>query len=107
MQVNAELASGLGRLDIALEDKQHQTAYIFELKAGKSVSEALQKIYDKDYSTPFHTCNKKVFVGLKYDAAKRNITESTIEVHQRNAQHAFKVMPRKSFSVNAMGYFQK
>ena len=107
MQVNAELASGLGRLDIALEDKLHQTAYIFELKVGKSVSEALQQIYDKDYSMPFNTCYKKVFVGLKYDPVRLNITEAAIEIHQRDEQHIFQVMPRKNFTVNAIGYFQE
>nr|WP_186292405.1 PD-(D/E)XK nuclease domain-containing protein [Cardinium endosymbiont of Dermatophagoides farinae] len=107
MQVNAELASGLGRLDIALEDNLHQTAYIFELKVGKSVSEALQQIYDRDYSMSFHTCAKKVCVGLKCDPVRLNITEAAIEVHQRNKEHAFQVMPRKNFTVNAMGYFQE
>jgi hypothetical protein len=107
MQVNAELASGSGRLDIALEDKLHQTAYIFELKVGKSVSEALQQIYDKDYSMPFNTCYKKVFVGLKCDPIRLNITEAAIEVHQRDEQHTFNMMPRKNFTVNAIGYFQE
>ncbi|MBX9890603.1 MAG: ATP-binding protein [Amoebophilaceae bacterium] len=107
MQVNAELASGLGRLDIALEDKLHQTAYIFELKVGKSVSEALQQIYDKDYSMPFNTCYKKVFVGLKYDPVRLNITEAAIEVHQRDEEHRFQVMPRKNFAVDTIGYFKE
>ncbi|UWW97509.1 MAG: ATP-binding protein [Candidatus Cardinium sp.] len=107
MQVNAELASGSGRLDIALEDKLHQTAYIFELKVGKSVSEALQQIYDKDYSMTFNTCYKKVCVGLKYDPVRLNITEAAIEVHQYDEQHTFQVMPRKNFAVNSVGYFQE
>nr|WP_144086203.1 AAA family ATPase [Cardinium endosymbiont of Dermatophagoides farinae] len=107
MQVNAELASGSGRLDIALEDKLHQTAYIFELKVGKSVSEALQQIYDKDYSMTFNTCYKKVCVGLKYDPVRLNITEAAIEVHQYDEQHTFQVMPRKNFAVNSIGYFQE
>lgn len=104
--MNAELASGLGRLDIVLEDKLHQTAYIFELKVGKSVSEALRQIYDKDYSMPFNTCYKKVFVGLKCDPVRLNITEAAIEVHQRDDQHTFKMMRRKNFVVNAIGFFQ-
>ncbi|WP_186292386.1 PD-(D/E)XK nuclease domain-containing protein [Cardinium endosymbiont of Dermatophagoides farinae] len=107
MQVNAELASESGRLDIALEDKLHQTAYIFELKVGKSVSEALQQIYDKDYSMTFNTCYKKVCVALKYDPVRLNITEAAIEVHKRDEQHTFEVMPRKNFAVNAVGYFQE
>ena len=48
-----------------------------------------------------------MLIGLKYDPAKLNITEATIEIHQRDKEHTFQVMPRKNLTVNAIGYFQE
>ncbi len=38
---------------------------------------------------------------------KRNITEAAVEVHQRDQQQHFKVLFRKNFTVDAVGYFQE
>ncbi|WP_419241406.1 AAA family ATPase [Cardinium endosymbiont of Nabis limbatus] len=109
IHASAERDSGIGRTDIVMEDQYNgqNTVYIFELKVGKPVSEALQQIYDKDYSMPFNTCYKKVFVALKYDPGKLNITEAAIEIHQLDEEHTFKVMPRRNFTINPIGYFQE
>jgi hypothetical protein len=48
-----------------------------------------------------------VLIGLKCDSVRRNITAAAIEVHQKNDQNEFQWMPRKDFTVNAMGYFQE
>ncbi|UWW97233.1 MAG: hypothetical protein NMK33_01580 [Candidatus Cardinium sp.] len=48
-----------------------------------------------------------MLIGLKYDPIRLNITEEAIEVHQRNKEHIFQVMPRKHFTVDAVGYFQE
>ncbi|MDD9139795.1 MAG: ATP-binding protein [Candidatus Cardinium sp.] len=107
-QANAERDSGIGRTDIVMEDQYNdgRTIYIFELKVGKPALDALKQIHSKDYSIQYDSCHKKVLIGLTCDSKKRNITEATVEVHQRDDQHIFRVMPRKNFTVNAIGYFQ-
>ena len=106
---SAERDSSIGRLDIVMEDQYNRqnTVYIFELKVGKPACEALEQIHTKDYSIQYRTCHKKVLIGLTYEAIKLNITEAAIEVHQKEDQNNFKIMPRKNFTVNAMGYFQE
>ncbi|HLP34601.1 MAG TPA: AAA family ATPase [Amoebophilaceae bacterium] len=105
----AERDGGIGRADIVMEDQydDKRTIYLFELKVDKPTSYALEQIYSKEYSTPYGTCHKKVLIGLQCDSVKRNITAATIEVHQKNDQEEFQLMPRKNFAVNAVGYFQE
>ncbi|HLP35124.1 MAG TPA: AAA family ATPase, partial [Amoebophilaceae bacterium] len=107
-QASAERDSGNGRTDIVMEDQyeDQRTIYLFELKVDKPTSYALEQIYSKDYSIQYSTCHKKVLIGLKCDAVKRNITAAAIEVHQKNDENEFQWMPRKNFTVNAVGYFQ-
>ncbi|WP_342265679.1 PD-(D/E)XK nuclease domain-containing protein [Cardinium endosymbiont of Philonthus spinipes] len=106
---SAERDSGIGRTDIIMEDQdnEHRTIYIFELEVDKPALEALEQVRHKDYSLQYDLCHKKVLIGLKCDAAKLNITEAVIEIHQRDAWHAFQVISRKNFNVNAVGYFQE
>ncbi|WP_342265145.1 AAA family ATPase [Cardinium endosymbiont of Philonthus spinipes] len=106
---SAERDSGIGRTDIIMEDQYNgnRTIYIFELKVDKPALEALEQIRHKDYSLQYDLCHKKVLIGLKCDAAKLNITEAVIEIHQRDEWHTFQVMSRKNFNVNAAGYFQE
>ena len=106
---SAERDSGIGRLDIVMEDQynDHRTIYIFELKVGKPALDALEQIHSKDYSIQYGLGDKKVLIGLTCDPIKLNITEAVVEVHQRDAQHTFKVMPHKNFTVNPVGYFQE
>jgi hypothetical protein len=108
-QASSERDSGSGRTDIVMEDQydDQRTIYLFELKVDKPTSYALEQIYSKDYSMPYGTCHKKVLIGLKCDSVRRNITEAAIEVHQKNDQNEFQWMPRKNFTVNAVGYFQE
>jgi hypothetical protein len=108
-QASAERDSGIGRTDIVMEDQYNdkRTIYIFELKVDKPALDALEQIHSKDYSMQYDSCHKKVLIGLTCDAKKLNITEAAVEVHQRDEQHNFKVMPRKNFTVNAVGYFQE
>ncbi|MGI2298214.1 AAA family ATPase [Candidatus Cardinium hertigii] len=106
---SAERDSAIGRLDIVMQDQYNgqTTVYIFELKVGKPALEALEQIHNKDYSIQYDSCHKKVLIGLTCDAKKLNITEAAIEVHQRDDQYTFKVMERKNFTVNPVGYFQE
>ncbi|TSJ80496.1 MAG: PD-(D/E)XK nuclease domain-containing protein [Candidatus Cardinium sp.] len=106
---SAETDSGIGRTDIVMEGQYNDQSavYIFELKVDKPALYALEQIHSKDYSIQYDLCHKKVFIGLKYDPVKLNIAEAAIEVHQRDKQHAFQVMPPKNFAVNATGYFQE
>ena len=106
---SAERDSAIGRLDIVMEDEYNgqSTVYIFELKVGKPACDALEQMQRKDYSIQYGTCHKKVLIGLTCDAIKLNITEAAIEVHQKDDKNDFKIMPRKNFAVNAIGYFQE
>jgi hypothetical protein len=108
-QASAERDSGSGRTDIVMEDQydDKRTLYLFELKVDKPTSYALEQIYSKEYSIPYGTCHKKVLIGLKCDSVRRNITAAAIEVHQKNDENEFQWMPRKNFTVNAVGYFQE
>ncbi len=108
-QASAERDSGSGRTDIVMEDQydDKRTIYLFELKVDKPTSYALEQIHRKEYSMPYGTCHKKVLIGLQCDSVRRNITEAAIEVHQKNDQNEFQWMPRKNFTVNAVGYFQE
>lgn len=84
-----------------------ESIYIFELKVDKAALDALEQIHSKDYSIRYGTCHKKVLIGLTCDVVKLNITEAAIEVYQKDDKNSFKVMPRKNFTVNAVGYFQE
>ncbi len=107
-QASAERDSGIGRTDIVMEDQYNnqRTIYIFEIKVDKPALGALEQIHSKDYSIQYDSCHKKVLIGLKCDPVKRNITEAAVEIHQRDEQRSFKVMPRKLFTINAVGYFE-
>jgi hypothetical protein len=91
-----------------MEDQYNnqRTIYIFEIKVDKPALGALEQIHSKDYSIQYDSCHKKVLIGLKCDPVKRNITEAAVEIHQRDEQRSFKVMPRKLFTINAVGYFE-
>ncbi|TSJ81186.1 PD-(D/E)XK nuclease domain-containing protein [Cardinium endosymbiont of Dermatophagoides farinae] len=92
---------------MAIRNRFCRRSYVFELKVDKPALEALEQIHSKDYSIQYDLCHKKVLIGLKYDPIRLNITEEAIEVHQRNKEHIFQVMPRKHFTVDAVGYFQE
>ncbi|WP_342265477.1 AAA family ATPase [Cardinium endosymbiont of Philonthus spinipes] len=105
---SAERDSGMGRLDIVMEDQYNgqSTVYIVELKVDKPALDALKQIHSKDYSLQYGTYRKKVLIGLTCDATKLNITEAVIQVHQKDDENDFKVMSSKNFTINSDGYFE-
>jgi len=75
--VQAEDMTSDGRMDIAL--KLQDAIYIFELKYGKTASEATDQILTKDYAVRFASDPRPVYaVGLNISQDRRTIDEYRI-----------------------------
>ncbi len=80
MQVNCELLTSKGRIDVAVEfpDK----VYVIELKCGQSAADALQQIADRGYLERYAGCGmKRIALGIEFNAGERNISEWKSEIY--------------------------
>ncbi|WP_223245930.1 AAA family ATPase [Cardinium endosymbiont of Sogatella furcifera] len=109
MQTSAESDSGIGRTDIVMEDHRNdqRAVYIFELKIDRPALEALTQIHSKDYSIKYGSCSEKILIGITCDAAKLNITEAIVQVHQKDEQDNFREVVYTHFTVDQSGYFKE
>lgn len=76
--VNAELRTATGRMDIAL--KMPKVIYILELKYDGNAEEALQQVEEKDYATAFAFDNRPVWaIGVNFSSKTRTIESWVID----------------------------
>ena len=74
--INAEVESANGRADAVLETRK--SVFVFEFKYGKSAKSALKQCHSRDYAAPYATDRRRVvYVGINYDALKRNVDTLT------------------------------
>ncbi len=74
MKVQAEVLTGLGRIDLTIEIES--CVYILELKFNKGVQTALNQTIEKNYKLPFVIKEKDVIVmGIDFSAESRNISD--------------------------------
>ncbi len=74
--INAEVESANGRADAVLETRK--SVFVFEFKYGKSAKSALKQCHSRDYAAPYATDRRRVvYVGINYDALKRNVDTRT------------------------------
>lgn len=80
MEVDAEEATNVGRIDAVLDAGEH--LYIFEFKFNKTVKTALEQIEKKEYVHKYllkaetkHQMIHKIGVEFSYDKNKRNIVD--------------------------------
>ncbi|TDG95760.1 AAA family ATPase [Cardinium endosymbiont of Culicoides punctatus] len=100
--VSVEEHSGSGRPDIVINDHNHKTVYILELKKNGSANEALQQIEDRNYDKKYHKDYKRVInMGLNciFDTQTinknpnhRNINESSIVVKRKKSNDSLRFL---------------
>ena len=72
LEVYAETASSLGRLDLLVQ--MPKTTYVIELKLDSSPETGLKQIISKEYDRPYLRQGKSIArVGLSLSSQKRNI----------------------------------
>ncbi len=72
--VQAEVMTGLGRLDLIIE--MESFIYILELKLDKDADTALEQTIEKDYKLPFVIKEKDVIaMGIDFNSEGRNISD--------------------------------
>ena len=76
--VQVEQATSQGRMDVTIQTPDY--VYIFELKLDKSAEEALQQIKNSQYTRPFQTDSRKVFlIGANFSSATRTVEKWMVE----------------------------
>ena len=76
--VDVEVRTSSGRVDMVMNSGK--ALYLFELKLGKSASEAMRQISLKDYPSRFALCGLPVVkVGLTFDTDRHTISDWQIE----------------------------
>lgn len=82
--VNAEVPTNKGRIDVSLELGDH--IYIFEFKVGKTAEEALSQIkqngYAEKYNAPRYKGKTLHLVGVSFSESDRNVDQILYETHQ-------------------------
>ena len=72
LEVSAERASSLGRMDLLVE--LPRTTYVIELKLDSSAEAALEQIREKQYHVPHLSKGKEVaIVGVNFSSKTRNV----------------------------------
>jgi hypothetical protein len=72
LEVSAERASNLGRLDLLIQ--LPRTTYVIELKLDSSPEAGLKQIISQEYDSPYLGQGKSIArVGLSFSSKKRNI----------------------------------
>ncbi|MDE5807114.1 MAG: ATP-binding protein, partial [Muribaculaceae bacterium] len=81
MQVDAEVRTSDGRIDILVKTSKHM--YVMELKYDGSAKEALDQIERKEYYLPWSSDSRTIIeIGINYSTEKRRI--DSWEVLRRN-----------------------
>ena len=72
LEVYAEVASSLGRLDLLIQ--MPKTSYVIELKLDSTPEAGLKQIISKEYDRPYLGQGKSIArIGLNFSSEKRNI----------------------------------
>ncbi|TDG93288.1 hypothetical protein CCPUN_09450 [Cardinium endosymbiont of Culicoides punctatus] len=100
--MSVEEHSGSGRPDIVINDHNHKTVYILELKKNGSANEALQQIEDRNYDKKYYKDYKRVInMGLNciFDVQTtnknpnhRNINASSIVVKRKKSNDSLRFL---------------
>lgn len=70
--VDVEYTTSDGRIDLLMKTKDY--IYILEFKINKSADEALKQIEDKQYTKPFETDGRKIYlIGINFSTSTRKI----------------------------------
>jgi hypothetical protein len=78
LQVNVEVHTNLGRIDVVVENKD--SLLIFELKVDKTAQEALEQIKTKGYADQYRHQQKAIYlIGLNISSEKRNVDGYVVE----------------------------
>jgi Holliday junction resolvase-like predicted endonuclease len=78
LQVNVEVHTNLGRIDVVVENKE--SLLIFEIKVDKTAQEALEQIKAKGYADQYRHQQKAIYlIGLNISSEKRNVDGYVVE----------------------------
>ena len=82
--MQAEVTTQKGRIDALVKTDTH--IYVFEFKKNRKASVALEQIKDNKYAEHFALSKKQIYlIGVVFNLQKRGISDSKMQLYDRNA----------------------